>query len=64
MFCIKNNIEWVALSFVRTSQDILDFTAYVANLSEDKIIGIPGGMHHLFIDEPLLFIEKLKNILV
>ena len=46
------------------SQDILDFTAYVANLSEDKIIGIPGGMHHLFIDEPLLFIEKLKNILV
>ena len=24
LFCIKNNIEWVALSFVRSSRDILD----------------------------------------
>ena len=45
------------------NQEILDFTSYVGNIPEERIVSIPGGMHHLFIDEPIIFIEKLKDIL-
>tara|TARA_B100001741_G_C16524321_1_gene586315 strand:+ start:115 stop:1551 length:1437 start_codon:yes stop_codon:yes gene_type:complete len=31
LFCIKNNIEWVALSFVRSSRDILDLKKIISS---------------------------------
>ena len=45
------------------SQEILDYTKYVGNLSEEAEIGIPGAMHHLFIDEPIVFVEEIKKLL-
>ena len=30
---------------------------------QEKIIGIPGAMHHVFIDEPILFIEAVKKLI-
>ncbi len=45
------------------SQEILDYTKYVGNLSEEAVIGIPGAMHHLFIDEPIVFVEEIKKLL-
>jgi len=46
------------------SQELLDYTVYVGKISEEKIIGIPGAMHHLFIDEPLVFVENVKQLLI
>ena len=41
----------------------LNYTKYVGNLSEEAVIGIPGAMHHLFIDEPIVFVEEIKKLL-
>ncbi len=46
------------------SQELLDYTVYVGKISEERIIGIPGAMHHLFIDEPLVFVENIKKLLI
>ena len=45
------------------SQEILEYTKYVGNLSEESVVGIPGAMHHLFIDEPIAFIQEIKRLL-
>ena len=45
------------------SQEILEYTTYVANLPEERVVGIPGAMHHLFIDQPVVFVEKIKELL-
>ena len=45
------------------SQEILEYTKYVGNIPEEAVVGIPGAMHHLFIDEPILFIEEVKKVL-
>ncbi|SVC96703.1 uncharacterized protein METZ01_LOCUS349557, partial [marine metagenome] len=45
------------------SQELLDYTTYVGNLPEERVIGIPGARHHLFIDEPLVFVEEIKKLL-
>ena len=45
------------------SQELLDYTTYVGNLPEERVIGIPGARHHLFIDEPLIFVEEIKKLL-
>ena len=45
------------------SQELLDYTVYVGNIPQEKIIGIPGAMHHVFIDEPILFIEAVKKLI-
>ena len=45
------------------SQEILEYTKYVGNIPEEGVVGIPGAMHHLFIDEPILFIEEIKKVL-
>jgi len=51
LFCLKNNIEWVALSFVRSSQDILDLK---------KIISSQNGNCKIIakIEKP----EAIKNL--
>ena len=45
------------------SQELLDYTTYVGNLPEERVVGIAGAMHHLFIDEPLIFVEEVKKLL-
>ena len=45
------------------SQELLEYTTYVANLPEERVVGIPGAMHHLFIDEPIVFVERVKELL-
>ena len=45
------------------SQEILEYTTYVGNLAEESGVGIPGAMHHLFIDEPIIFVEEVKRLL-
>ena len=45
------------------SQELLDYTAYVGNIPQENIIGIPGAMHHVFIDEPMLFIKAVKKLI-
>ena len=45
------------------SQELLDFTTYVGNLPEERVIGIAGAMHHLFIDEPITFVEEVRKLL-
>ena len=45
------------------SQEILEYTTYVGNLAEESVVGIPGAMHHLFIDEPIIFVEEVKKLL-
>ncbi len=45
------------------SQEILEYTTYVGNLAEKSVVGIPGAMQHLFIDEPIIFIEEVKKLL-
>jgi hypothetical protein len=29
----------------------------------ESVVGIPGAMHHLFIDEPIIFVEEVKKLL-
>ena len=45
------------------SQEILEYTTYVGNFAEESVVGIPGAMHHLFIDEPIIFVEEVKRLL-
>ena len=45
------------------TQEILDYTVYVGNIPPERVIGVPGTMHHLFVDDPLSVIEELKNLL-
>jgi len=45
------------------TQEILDYTVYVGNIPPERIIGVPGTMHHLFVDDPLSVIEELKKLL-
>ena len=45
------------------SQELLEYTTYVANLPEERVVGIPRAMHHLFIDEPIVFVERVKELL-
>ena len=45
------------------TQEILDYTVYVGNIPHDRVVGIPGTMHHLFVDDPLSVIEELKKLL-
>jgi pimeloyl-ACP methyl ester carboxylesterase len=45
------------------SQEILEYTTYVGNLAEESVVGILGAMHHLFIDEPIIFVEEVKRLL-
>ena len=45
------------------SQELLDYTIYVGNIPKEKVKGIPRAMHHLFIDEPLVFVEEIKQLL-
>lgn len=45
------------------SQEILEYTTYVGNLAEESVVGIHGAMHHLFIDEPIIFVEEVKKLL-
>jgi pimeloyl-ACP methyl ester carboxylesterase len=43
--------------------ELVEYTKYVGNLPDDRVVGIPGTMHHLFIDDPLRVVEELKKIL-
>jgi len=45
------------------SQEILEYTTYVGNLPEERVVGIAGAMHHIFIDEPLVFVKEIKKLL-
>ena len=45
------------------TQEILDYTVYVGNIPSDRVVGVPGTMHHLFVDDPLSVIEELKKLL-
>ena len=45
------------------SQEILEYTIYVGNLPAERVVGIAGAMHHIFIDEPLVFVEEIKKLL-
>ena len=45
------------------SQEILEYTTYVGNLPAERVVGIAGAMHHIFIDEPLVFVEEIKKLL-
>ena len=45
------------------SPGLLEYTTYVGQIPESRQIGIPGAMHHLFLDEPIVFIEELKKLL-
>ena len=45
------------------TQEILDYTVYVGNIPPERVIGVPGTMHHLFVDDPLSVIEELKKLL-
>ena len=45
------------------TQEILDYTVYVGNIPPERVKGVPGTMHHLFVDDPLSVIEELKILL-
>ena len=45
------------------TQEILDYTVYVGNIPPERVIGVPGTMHHLFVDDPLSVIGELKKLL-
>ena len=56
------NIVYGLMSQIFT-QEILDYTLYVGNILEERVIGIPGTMHHLFVDDPLSVIDALKKLI-
>ena len=41
----------------------LDYTLYVGNIPEERVIGVPGTMHHLFVDDPLSVIDAIKKLI-
>ena len=56
------NIVYGLMSQIFT-QDILDYTLYVGNIPEERVIGVPGTMHHLFVDDPLSVIDAIKKLI-
>ena len=56
------NIVYGLMSQIFT-QEILDYTLYVGNIPNERVIGIPGTMHHLFVDDPLSVIDALKKVI-
>ncbi len=56
------NIVYGLMSQIFT-QEILDYTLYVGNIPNERVIGIPGTMHHLFVDDPLSVIDALKKLI-
>ena len=56
------NIVYGLMSQIFT-QDILDYTLYVGNIPEERVIGIPGTMHHLFVDDPISTIDAIKKLI-
>ena len=56
------NIVYGLMSQIFT-QDILDYTLYVGNIPDERVIGIPGTMHHLFVDDPISTIEAIKKLI-
>ena len=45
------------------TQEILDYTLYVGNIPDERVVGIPGTMHHLFVDDPISTIEAIKKLI-
>jgi len=45
------------------TQEILDYTVYVGNIPPERVIGVPGTMHHFVVDDPLIVIQELKKLL-
>ena len=45
------------------SKELLDYTVYLGNIPQERVVGISDAMHHLFIDQPLKFIEEIKQFL-
>ena len=45
------------------TEDVLDYTIYVGQLSNDKIHRLDGAMHHLFLDKPLEFSKLINKII-
>jgi pimeloyl-ACP methyl ester carboxylesterase len=43
--------------------ELVEYTKYVGDLPDERVVGVPGAMHHLFIDDPLRTVEELKKIL-
>ena len=56
------NIVYGLMSQIFT-QDILDYTLYVGNIPDERVIGIPGTMHHLFVDDPISTIDAIKKLI-
>ena len=56
------NIVYGLMSQIFT-KEILDYTLYVGNIPEERVIGIPGTMHHLFVDDPLSVIDALRKLI-
>ncbi len=56
------NIVYGLMSQIFT-QEILEYTSYVGNIPNERIIGVPGTMHHLFVDDPLSVIDALKKLI-
>ena len=56
------NIVYGLMSQIFT-QDILDYTLYVGNIPGERVIGIPGTMHHLFVDDPISTIDAIKKLI-
>jgi len=45
------------------SAGILEYMTYVGQIPESRRVGIAGAMHHLFLDEPTIFVRELKKLL-
>ena len=56
------NIVYGLMSQIFT-QEILEYTLYVGNIPSERVIGVPGTMHHLFVDDPLSVIDALKKLI-
>ena len=56
------NIVYGLMSQIFT-QDILDYTLYVGNIPDERVVGIPGTMHHLFVDDPISTIDAIKKLI-
>jgi len=56
------NIVYGLMSQIFT-QEILEYTSYVGNIPNERVIGVPGTMHHLFVDDPLSVIDALKKLI-
>ncbi|MDG2061537.1 MAG: alpha/beta hydrolase [SAR86 cluster bacterium] len=45
------------------SAGILEYMTYVGQIPKSRQVGIPGAMHHLFLDEPTIFAKELRKLL-